>query len=110
MKMIIYMYLTIIIVFSILTGIITTIVEKKGLHNNAQYSFVQNVSAPSKIMRARRENQVVSIPVIQPDSVLYQAPEQISITEEFDSYTLPKEEDDYYDEPVLLAVIEEDIF
>ena len=104
------MYLTIIVVFSILTGIITTIVEKRGLHQKTLQSVVQNVSLPSNILRARRENQVVSIPVIQPDSVLYQAPEQISITEEIDSYILPKEEDDYYAEPVLLGVIEEDIF
>ena len=110
MKMIIYMYLTIIVVFSILTGIITTIVEKRGLHHETCHSVVQNINTPSKIMRARRENQVVSIPVIQPDSVFYQAPEQISITEEIDRYTLPTEDDDYYAEPVLLGVIEEDIF
>ena len=97
--MIIYMYLTIIVVFSILTGIITTIIEKKGYRLNTQKSIVQSVNVPNKVVRARKKNSSVLIPVIQPDEDLSKTIDILSITQEFDQVTVSNSEKSYSSEP-----------
>ncbi len=107
--MIIYMYLTIIVVFSILTGIITTIIEKKGYRLNTQKSIVQSVNVPNKVVRARKKNSSVLIPVIQPDEDLSKTIDILSITQEFDQVTVSNSEKSYSSEPVLMGIIDEEI-
>lgn len=66
--MIIYLYLTIIIVCSIITGIITTIIEKKGFHaeNKVKQEISQQVIVVNKELKPN-SGYTVAIPIIKPD-------------------------------------------
>lgn len=81
--MIIYFYLTIIIVCSIITGIITTIIEKKGFYaqNNIDHN---NTVVQQEITVNKKSELTIAMPVIDPD------PEYTS----------------YDDEPILLDGVE----
>lgn len=65
--MIIYMYLTIIVVCSIITGIIVTIIEKKGFYAEAQKSKEIDSNQRESIVN-RNDNVTIAIPVIKPDA------------------------------------------
>lgn len=94
--MIIYLYLTIIIVCSIITGIITTIIEKKGFKSERRnQNVVQQVIVVNKEMKPNN-GYTVAIPIIKPDNEYTQFINQTEIANVQTSYT----EDD--DEPILL--------
>ena len=102
--MIIYMYLTIIIIFSILTGIITTIIEKKSLHKDTSCHIVKNVDVPKKVVRVTKKDQSNSIPVISLNqnishTVQINVPQGISNSSVVQSYS----------EPVILGVVDDEI-
>lgn len=109
MKMIIYMYLTIIIVFSILTGIITTIIEKKGLSTATHNSIVQKVAVPSKVVRVSENHENVTIPVIKPDSDLSKTMEVLEISDKLGVETKNVDSNYYSSEPVLLGIVDDEI-
>lgn len=104
------MYLTIVIVFSILTGIITTIIEKKGYHVGTQKSVVQSVNIPSRVVRSKKAQQSVLIPVIQPDENFAKTTDILSISQEIgvlEPETI--QNDTFYKEPVMMGIIDEEI-
>lgn len=107
MIMIIYMYLTIIVIFSILTGIITTIIEKKGLQANVSRSVVQSVDAPKKVIRVQKKVEAGSIPVIYSEQKFSQAVDAICIPQTLSNSSVELLDD--YSEPALLGVVDDEI-
>ena len=107
--MIIYMYLAIIIVFSILTGIITTIIEKKGLSTEAHNSVVQNINIPNKVIREKKVRAGVSIPIVRPDSDLSNTIEVLNISDDLGIQSNTDSVNDDYSEPVLVSIVDDEI-
>lgn len=103
------MYLTIIIAFSILTGIVTTIIEKKGLSVNTHNSIVRNVSIPNKIVRVRKKINTVSIPVVKPDSDLSNTIEVLDVSDKSGVETNDSVPKIYHSEPVFLGIVDDEI-
>ena len=101
--MIIYMYLTIIVVFSILTGIITTIIEKKGLHANTRSQTVPVTSVPNSIVRPAIQPDIPEIPKVEPATNLTHTMEILNLEEEFS----PGPSD--FNEAKILSIIDEEI-
>ena len=65
--MIIYFYLTIIIVCSIITGIITTIIEKKGFYAQDNVIGENESELQQEIIVNKKSELTIAIPVIEPD-------------------------------------------
>ena len=85
--MIVYLYLAIIIVVSIVTGVIVTIIERKGF-----YPKVQKQEKPVKEVKKQREYQEEPI-ITNAVTIMNMKPIHLEDEEEVSSY----------DEPVLLS-------
>lgn len=110
--MIIYLYLTLIIVFSILTGIITTIIEKKGLKADTSHnSVVKSTSLPSRVSRSvRHNNNPVIIPVVKPDSDLAKTIQLSNVTNNhFSQQNNYMSSATHQSDPIILGIVDEEI-
>ena len=117
MLVIIYMYLAIIISLSIITGIITTIIEKKESRRKKKNSKITMLASPGKVLahkiKKTIENTIV-IPIIQADNdFLSKTMNIMGLTRKMNQVeieeSISKDDNKYAEEPVILAIIDEDI-
>ncbi len=111
--MIIYLYLTILITVSIITGIIVTIIEKKGLRAQ-RTSKVSMVSTPKVVSRVQQQVQyeepvLMPLPVVDAENEIQkQYTMVIEPTGEMPVVSQEQKEEEYdYDTPYIIAVIDE---
>ncbi len=97
--MLIYLSLVAIIILSIITGIITTILEKKGM-------TVQNRSVPTN--SSTTEVMIESAPK---SDFLASTLEVSSLTKQVDQIDLSNatSNQEYYPEPVIVAILDDDV-
>ena len=115
--MIIYMYLAIIVVFSIITGIITTIIDKRKKKTIRQTNVVNYVNFPSKVLSNnrlasnRKKYKTFEIPVIEEDYIkLLEATSVLDLTRKIDQVEIGDVSSiSTVEEPILLSVIDEDV-
>lgn len=110
--MIIYLYLTLIIVFSILTGIVTTIIEKKGLKaDTSQDSVVKSINLPNKVFQSvKQNNHSVVIPVVKPDSDLSKTIQLSKVSDNnFSQQNNIMPSKTFHNEPILMGIVDEEI-
>ncbi len=110
--MIVYMYLTILIVVSIITGIIVTVLEKRGLRVQ-QSSKISVVASPDKVSRSMKQtvNQDNPLTVIQPkDAIQKQLTVVIEPTQEVAPVVEESSVSKYdYDTPYIISIIDEEV-
>lgn len=102
--MIIYLYLTILITISIITGIITTIIDKR----KKKTSSIHAVEFPKKILSNKKNSSYQSPKIVSPQVIV----SNMQLTKKIEKVDIPEEEPQkvFFEEPVIFAVIDEDNF